>query len=299
MAYREWQIGFGQQQATICARGGALRSYDIAGRAVIDGFAADELPPAFNGAVLAPWPNRIRDGRWNHEGRPQQLAISEPARGTALHGLVAWQNWQLVSATEQAVGLNCQVPAQPGYPFELELSVQWSLDEAGLRCELIARNTGSEPAPFGAATHPFFGFDGVTVDELSLTLPAASWLKTDERLLPDGLREVAGTGYDFRDGQNLRGVSLDTAFTAVARNSSGKSIVELRGPAGVITIWADDRFGWWQVYTSDMFDPSDARYRRSVAIEAMTCGPEAFNTGLDVIWLPTGGDWHGSWGIQA
>src|ERR1700712_2305956 len=131
MAYREWQIGYEKQQATVCARGGALRGYDVAGRAVVDGFAVDEVPPAFNGAVLAPWPNRIRDGRWNHDRGPQQLAITEPARGAALHGLVAWADWQLVSAAGNAVELGCQVPAQPGYPFELELTVRWSLGQDG------------------------------------------------------------------------------------------------------------------------------------------------------------------------
>ncbi len=299
MAYREWQIGFGEQQATICARGGALRSYDMAGRAVVDGFAAEELPPAFNGAVLAPWPNRIRDGRWSHDGQPQQLAISEPARGTALHGLVAWADWQPTSVSDSALVLSCEVPAQPGYPFELELSVRWSLDAAGLRCELGARNAGRTPAPFGVATHPFFGFEGRGVDELDLVLPATSRLRTDERLLPDGLRDVAGTDYDFRRRRSLRGVSLDTAFTAMIRDGNGDSTVELHGPDGVIAVWADERFGWWQVYTSDMFDPADARYRRSVAIEAMTCGPDAFNTGADVILLPPGADWRGSWGVRA
>lgn len=289
---REWRLAFADQEAVVHARGGALRSYTVAGRPVVDGWADGELPPAFNGAVLAPWPNRIRDGAWTAAGRRQQLPVNEHDRGNALHGLVMWDDWQLVRSEPAAVELSCRVPAQPGYPYELRLGVTWALAAEGLSCELTAVNTGTGDAPFGVATHPFFGFEDRRVDELTLSLPAAQYLATDERLLPLELRALeAPLG-------SLRGVELDTAFTGLQTDADGRFRARLASDRGEITVWADDQFGWCQVYTSGMFDPADDRYRRSVAIEAMTCGPDAFNSGADLITLSPGRRWRGRWGAS-
>lgn len=276
------------------ARGGALRSYTVGGRPVVDGWSDGEVPPAFNGAVLAPWPNRIRDGVWTSAGTTQQLPINEIERRTALHGLVCWTDWQLIGATGSSVELGCRVAAQPGYPFDLQLGVRWSLDPDGLTCELTASNVGTGSAQFGAATHPFFGFEGLRVDDLALELAAARYLRTDDRLLPVSLEPLA------EPLGALAGVSLDTAYTEVARDADGLARARLSGRDGELVVWADEQFGWWQVYTSDMFDRADDRYRRSVAIEAMTCGPDAFNQDgqPDVIRLEPGQRWQGRWGVQ-
>ena len=290
---REWPLSNGNQLAVVHARGGALRSYSVGGQSVVDGWADGEVPPAFNGAVLAPWPNRIRDGRWTRDGVDHQLPVNEHDRHNALHGLVMWTDWQLVRHATDAVELACRVPAQPGYPFELTLGVIWSLTEQGLSCQLMARNTGPNPAPFGVATHPFFGFAGRGVDDLSLVLPASHQLVVDDRLLPVETRPIT------EPLAQLRGVELDTAYTGMTAGPDGLTRVELTCDRGRITVWADKEFGWWQVYTSDMFDPADPRYRRSVAIEAMTCGPDAFNSGDALIMLAPDEHWYGRWGVRA
>jgi len=289
---REWVLTRADEQAVVSARGGALRSYTAAGRPVVDGWADAEVPPAFNGAVLAPWPNRIRDGRWSRGGRAHQLPINEPERGTALHGLVIWTDWQLVAHGPEAIMLSCRIPAQPGYPFQVEVGVTWSLTEAGLACELTAINTGPTRAPFGVATHAFFGFPDRGVDELTLSLPARTRQAVDERLLP--LETVALS----RPLGALRGVELDTAYTDVTRDEDGLARARLSCDQGEIEVWADASFGWWQLYTSDMFDAGDPRRRRSVAIEPMTCGPDAFNSGRDLIELAPGQSWSGRWGVR-
>lgn len=276
----------------IQARGAALRSYSVAGCAVVDGWADGEVPPAFNGAILAPWPNRIRDGRWTADTGPQQLAVNEPDLRTALHGLVMWTDWRLVERDEDWVELAVRIAAQPGYPYDLELEVTWALSEGGISCALAAVNVGAGMAPFGVGAHPFFGFEDRRVDDLTLILPAEQYLVVDERLLPLDLRAL-----DAPLG-SLAGVELDTAYTAVPPEPDGVRRARLSSADGEIVIWADDSFSWWQVYTSDMFDRGDDRYRRSVAIEPMTCGPDAFNSGADLIRLAPAERWAGRWGVQ-
>jgi aldose 1-epimerase len=63
-----------------------------------------------------------------------------------------------------------------------------------------------------------------------------------------------------------------------------------------VTVWADESFHWWQVFTADTL--TGARYRRAVAVEPMTCPPDAFRSGRDLVVLEPGQTWHGVWGIS-
>lgn len=294
-----WNLEHGGQRASVVQRGGALQSYSVDGVDVVDGFAADEEPPAFNGAVLAPWPNRIPHGRWAWRGRHYQLPITEPDTGSALHGLVSDVLWQPESVGADAVTLSVPIGPTAGYPFPLRVTVTWSLSEDGLRCQLGALNTGAEPAPFGVATHPFFQLPPGRVDDLELTLPAGQWLETDSNLAPVALRQASGTEFDFTEPRSLRGLLLDTAFTAVSPDFEATSRAVLSSAGSTLEIWAEADFCWWQVYTSDYFEPGSERRRRSLAVEAMTCGPDAFNSGQDLIVLEPGVAWSAGWGVRA
>jgi aldose 1-epimerase len=138
----------------------------------------------------------------------------------------------------------------------------------------------------------------VAVDDVVLHVPARTRLLVDGRMLPIGVAKVAGTEFDFSAPRRIGATVLDTAFGDVERDESGMSVVTLSAPAGSpsVAMWADAAFGWWQVYTGDTL-PTD-RYRRSVAVEPMTCPPDAFRSGRDVIVLEPGQTWSGAWGIR-
>jgi aldose 1-epimerase len=93
------EIRHGDQVAVVTEAGATLRSYQAAGRAVVDGFAAWARPDGGRGQVLAPWPNRVADGRWSWEGAEQQLALTEVANHNAIHGLVRWATWTTAKTT--------------------------------------------------------------------------------------------------------------------------------------------------------------------------------------------------------
>jgi aldose 1-epimerase len=90
---------------------------------------------------------------------------------------------------------------------------------------------------------------------------------------------------------------LDTGFTELRRGSDGRARVELDHPDGAAgaTLWADERFGYLMVYTGDTL-PEEER-RTAVAVEPMTCPPDALRSGTDVVVLRPGARWTGSWGI--
>ncbi|MEV8511006.1 aldose 1-epimerase family protein [Dactylosporangium sp. NPDC051484] len=294
----QWTIRSGGQEAVIVEVGGGVRAFTSDGRDVVAGFAEHERAVGSGGQVLAPWPNRIRDGRYAFGGEHLQLPLTEPDRHNAIHGLVNWVRWHVVDATPDSVTVAHDLVSRPGYPWPLRLQTTWSVSAAGLRAEHVVTNTGDSAAPFGLGTHPYVLVPGVPVDELTLRVPARSRLLVDARMLPIGAARVAGSEYDFTEGRRLGATVLDTAFGEVDPDAEGGSQVDVTAPDGRgVTVWADSSFTWWQVFSSDAL-PAD-RLRKALAIEPMTCPPDAFRSGRDVVTLEPGSSWRGAWGIRA
>ena len=92
----------------------------------------------------------------------------------------------------------------PGYPFDLEVSVEYALGEDGLTVTTTARNVGAAAAPYGAGQHPYLSPGTGTIDACALELPAAEEILVDaERQLPCGRAAVDGGPLDFREPREI------------------------------------------------------------------------------------------------
>jgi aldose 1-epimerase len=288
----QWRISADGHEATIVEVGGGLREYSADGVPVVYSYAEDEPAPGSAGAQLVPWPNRIRDGKYAFRGRAYQLPLTEPARHNASHGLLRWASWRCVASSAGSVTVACTVPPQSGYPFQLAVTTRYAVSGEGLAVEHEVTNTGVDAAPFGFGAHPYLYVPGSAVDDLVLHLPGATdRVISDDRLLPVGREEVAGTPYDFSSPRPIGTVELDTAFAGV----DGPVTLSTADGRGV-ALWRDESFGWVQVFTSDALPPP--RKRASVAVEPMTCPADAFNTGDGLLVLAPGETWRGSWGLS-
>ena len=286
----------GDDRVTVTEVGAALRSYVAAGRELLDGWAEDEMPTGFRGSVLAPWPNRLRDGRYTWDGVEHQTALTEPETGTALHGLVTHVAFAPVAQADDRVELEHLLHPRPGYPFALRLRVAYALTEDGLQVRTTATNVGTTAAPYGEGHHPYLAAGGL-VDGCQLVAPARSYVVADDRGLPVETRPVDGTPYDFQSGRRVGDTRLDHAFTDLERDEAGLAWVRLTGPDGRgAAVWLDEGYRWLMLFTGDTV-PEVGRRRRGLAVEPMTCPPDAFRTGEDVRRLEPGESASQSWGI--
>lgn len=288
-----YEIVHGAHRALICEVGATLRGYWVDEVAVTTTFEADTIPVGCQGQHLLPWPNRIRDGRYFFDREYHQLAINEPERNNALHGLASWVPWQLLDHTPTIVSQRVVVHAQPGWPGTVEAIITHRVDADGLRVEVQAHNVGSSPVPFGYAAHPYLVCGERPIDAWTMTIPFSAELQVEpERLLPVRLGEL--TRPDLRDGAVIGDTRFDTAFTSPERGVDEAWSVWLTNGERSVELWAGPGLDWLQVYT-----PDD---RASVAVEPMSCGPDAFNPGPthgDVVVLEPGDAWAGSWGVRA
>lgn len=278
--------------------GGGLRSWQHDGVEVLAGFGESEAIVAGRGQVLAPWPNRIRDGAYEFAGQHYQLALTEPRTGNASHGLVRWQSWSAEQPAPEEITVRTRLHPQPGWSWTLDLSIRYVVRDGSLMVTWTASNRGETAAPFGFGAHPYISIGQVPLDEIRVTVPAARRLEVDQsRLLPVAMRDVAGSPLDLRAGPSLAGIELDTAYTDLARDPDGRWRVRLTGaPAGPVTVWGDQAHPWVQVFTGRAHPQTEGS--TGVAIEPLTCPPDAFNSGIDLTRLEPGRSISGSWGVD-
>lgn len=290
---RQFPIAAGEHAATIVEVGAGLRSYTVGGADVTCSYGEDELAPKGCGATLVPWPNRIRGGTYTFEGARQQLALTEPEAGNAIHGLGRWARWTKVRHETDRVTLRLDVVPQTGYPFQVRVETTFALHpHDGLRVTVTARNSGPTRAPFGAGAHPYLSTRGHQLDDVTLQVPARERLVVDDAQVPIGARSVAKSPHDLRRGKRLRSLRLDDGFTGLV-TTEGRGRAEVRTTSGGARLWFDATFEFLQVFTREDLTPG----RHGVAIEPMTCAPDAFNSGAGLIVLQPRELWSGSWGI--
>jgi aldose 1-epimerase len=295
---RQFEISLGDQRVVVVEVGGGLRSYAVEGADVLDGYAADGMCTSGRGQVLIPWPNRIEDGRYDFDGTSHSLPLTEVPNRNAIHGLVRWAAWTAAEHEPHRVVMAHVVHPQPGYPFSLSLSIEYSLSDAGLSVQTTATNAGDRDSPYGCGAHPYLTAGTGAVDTLELRIPAGTVLRSDERGLPTGSAPVAGTDYDFRARQAIGGLVLDNAFTNLERAADGVARVELRDPESGAgrTLWVDEAYPYVMVFSGD---PLPDVARRALAVEPMSCPPNAFRSGESLVRLAPGESHTATWGITS
>jgi aldose 1-epimerase len=284
------ELAFGEQRAVVVGVGAGLRTYSIGERSLLDGYGDDEICSSGRGQLLVPWPNRIEDGSYEFEGRGHQLPLDEPERRNAIHGLVRWSHWAVAEREVDRVAFAHVLYPQPGYPFALELRVEYALSEDGLTVRTKATNVGSGPAPYGAGWHPYLAAEREVVDDVDLRVPAETVLQADERGLPVGRSAVVDAGLDFREARPIGSTRLDHCFTGLERDEDGRARVHF----GATTLWVDESYPYLMVFTGDGLPDVE---RGSLAVEPMTCAPNAFRSGEGLIRLQPGQAHAGAWGI--
>ena len=286
----EVHLTSGAAQLWIDRNGGGLRELTVGDWQVLDGYPAGAVGGS-RGAVLLPWPNRLRNGRWTWQGRDLQLALKSPAEPHAMHGLVSGQYWAVLEEAVDQATVGLLMAAGPGYPFRLAAAVDYALAPDRLTVTVRVRNVGAGPAPFAAGMHPYLHV-GATEDggisAAELTIGARTALETDEGGLPTGERRPFDGGVG-RIGDR----ALDTPLTDLERDDEGWARVRLAGTAGRLELAVDDTWPWLQVYTGDTLP--EGQWRRSVAVEPMTAPPNALADGVDLVVLEPGADWSGTW----
>jgi aldose 1-epimerase len=291
----QFEIAFEDQRAVVVEVGGGLRTYRVGAHDVLCGYDIDETASGGRGQVLIPWPNRLQDGGYEFDGRTHQLSLNEIPRSNAIHGLVRWVAWEPRERDAHRVVVGHVLHPQPGYPFALDLEIEYELSEDGLGVRTTATNVGVNRCPFGSGAHPYLTVGTGRVDDVLLRLSAETVLRADDRGIPVGSASVTGSELDFREARRIGKARIDHGFAGLERDDDGLARVRLGGEDGRgATLWVDESYPYVMVFTGDLPEVG----RRGLAVEPMSCPPNAFRSGDALVVLEPGASWTGTWGIE-
>ena len=275
----------------------SLRRLRVAGVDLVE--PTDAVPglPGMAGATLAPWPNRVEDATWWHEGRRHDLDVSEPELGNANHGLLAGRRFDVLHLGGSSVVLGTGIRRLPGYPFDLDIAVCFRVDDRGATVTTDVVNVGSDPAPAALGAHPYLRLGDRRVEQLLVSVEATHAYRLDERHIPRERSAVTGTAYDLTAPRPVADAPGHATF--VREGGRGELRHVLAADDGSrVELWADPQYRWTQLYRADAFPSADGGTRTAVAIEPMTAPPNALRTGEGLRWLAPGERWNASWGIR-
>jgi aldose 1-epimerase len=256
--------------------------------------------------ILFPFPNRIRDGRYQFGGREVQLPCNDPARKNAIHGFTPRRPWRVVGqgVEHDQAWLQGQFQASLDapdtlalWPSDYRLTTVIRLRESALRYEFRVENVGKEPLPFGLGMHPYFRFPQAKPDAdiggCRLRAPAAAVWVLEENL-PTGLREPVAGSLDWNEQRLVGNTVLDTLYTRPWTTTSPDDDLVCRAElrhadaSGALQVWADEAFRELVLFTPP--------HRQALCIEPYTCATDAMHLdaqGIDAGWrvLEPGGEW--------
>ena len=244
-------------------------------------------------ALLFPFPNRMKDGRYEVDGRVYQFPINDAGTQNALHGLGAQKAFTIksieLSASEAKVICTYQDDGEDvAYPFPFVCEISFCLKATNeFDIEMSFENNSQQRIPVGLGWHPYFML-GQKVDDYSLQLPACQLIEVDGRMIPTGNKYE----YDFFNKKRKIGkVVLDNGFEI--KNKTGRAEVVIEGDAGTLNYWQETGTQKWNFV--QVFTPPN---RKSIAIEPMTCNIDAFNNRDGLVLLKSGKKIGGKFGVH-
>jgi aldose 1-epimerase len=286
------QLRLHEQAASVDLIGGRVTSYVVAGREVL---AAGDPPSAYRSALLAPWPNRVAHGSWRWQEEELHLPLNEDPPGTAIHGLVAFEHFEVHEQSATSVRLHYELPASAGYPFPLRVEASYSLTRQGLACSLEAEATGESPTPVALGVHPYIDTRG-PVDEVALVIPGQTVVEGDARWEERTRTSAGELDLDFRRARKIGLVELDTCWTDLLPDGDARTRCRVTLPGGdEVVVWGGSAARYVVAYTADTL--VGPWRRTSLAVEPTTAPANALRSGTDLDVLAPGERLVLDWGL--
>ena len=285
--------------AKISNVGAALKQLIVNDADIITPTTGHDLNPYADGIVMAPWANRIDEGKWELDGKVLQLEISDWPLGNAIHGLVSQSVFNINQQSASSVNLSTRIEQSSGYPFELLISITYRLQETGITVIHNAVNLSGTKAPFVFGAHPVFQISNIPTKDLEIKSAARSVDLVNERKIPIGKQNILDSEFDITKWRKLSSCDFDHGFGDLVRDEAGLAHHYLRAPDGAqLDIWQSKEFTYAFIFTPDnFFNNADSQLRKAIAIEPQTGPANAFNSKEDLIWLEPDQVFEASWGV--
>ncbi|MGR3809794.1 aldose epimerase family protein [Jiulongibacter sp. NS-SX5] len=239
----------------------------------------DDPKKGYPSAFLFPFPNRIRDGRYVFEGKEYSLDLNDTDSNNAIHGFVAFENFEVLEQSDKKAKLQYSYNGQhEGYPFPFTFTVEFSLSSNKLSVKAEGENTGENNMPVGFAWHPYFGFGSEPIGEMTVKAPRREKMELSDRYIPTGEFETERAGVI-----PLKNNILDNVFRIADVDSAQEVSIEVRYKKKKLIV--SQKAGKSKLNYFVLYTPAS---RDCIAIEPQSCNTNAFNNEEGLVILKPG-----------
>jgi aldose 1-epimerase len=246
------------------------------------GFPNPQSRPSGHGnPLLFPFPNRIREGRFEWQGVTYELPadrVPYDRTGNAIHGFCLDRPWRVIApGTDSVTGefrLSVDAPDRRElWPADFVIRATYSLQANRLNLEVEIENPDTVDLPWGFGTHAYFRVplgSSSSPEACLIEAPLSEhWELVD--CLPSGRLTTVPDAWDFREGWRFGSQSLDDVFR----------LNGFQSPEDRRTLILDERAGIQleQRFSREfehlvVFTPPQ---RNAICLEPYTCMTDAMN----------------------
>lgn len=211
---------------------------------------------AFLGASIGRYANRIANSRFTLDGKAWALT---PSQGeNQLHGGPEGFDkcrWAITNQNDTEVTFTLTSDdGDQGFPGTLSATAHYRLTDDN-RIAIEYRATVDKACPVNMTNHVYFNLNGEQSDVRGhkLQLLADAYLPVDEGGIPrSGLKDVAGTSFDFRQPKTIAADFLSDNDQQKVRGYDHAFLLQAKGDtsAAVARLWSEDEKLQMEVYTS-------------------------------------------------
>jgi aldose 1-epimerase len=269
-------------------RGALVLEITFQGNQVLDTYTtAEEIEDLkwSKGALLFPFPNRLKDGRFTWMNKVYQWPINNVATNNAIHGMVNKVKFEVIGVTlgQYSAEVKCRYiydGKNPAYPFPYTLDMTYGINTNNrFWVAFDVLNRCDHPIPAGFGWHPYFKLGTLKANEMQLTLTPSSQVLIDTRMIPTGQTKPLNA---YMRSTSVGEAELDTCFAT--ETEKGTYRLSLQGARQKLTLVSSAAgFPYYQVFTPP--------HRESIAIEPMTCNVDALNNQQGIKVIEPGGIW--------
>ncbi|WP_432454939.1 galactose-1-epimerase [Agarivorans sp. QJM3NY_29] len=161
---------------------------------------------AYLGATVGRYANRIKLAKINHQGQSYALTANQGPH--QLHGAndLSHRDWQGEQLADNKARFSIfSADGEQGYPGNMTAQVTYTLDEEN-QLQLDYSAEVDQACPVNLTDHSYFNLNAEQSNILQhyLFIAADYYLPVDAEGIPvDGLKEVAGSGFDFRQAKSI------------------------------------------------------------------------------------------------
>lgn len=297
--YLERQTAKGLLKATITQVGASLRTFQLDEIDFVEDYDPNRQAPLCAGQIMSPWVNRLDGGTWTFNGQQFKNQINIESQQNSNHGLLLERAYDVIHLDDSVVILQANLDSPAGYPFNVETSVEYRLNENGISVTHRAINRSSVAIPYATGAHPYFKISGTNTGELTLISSAKTHTLVNDRQIPIGESPTEGTVFDISGGIRVKDYFFDDDFSGLQLDEAGHSHCYLKSPAGeTLDVWQDSNFRHVVIFTPDFFPSVTGDKVHAVAIEPSTSPPNALNSNINLIWLEPNIEFSATWGVS-